>query len=658
MRTATIYNFLLEANLMASAAILLMIPIRKFLRKPLGNRLIYFLWLLIAIRLLCPLALANPAINEIRPFYLSDQDIRPIAGQLKIRFEDAVDALRNVTRSNKDSLIYISASDISNGMYYGTFAKLLMQIYLAGVGAITLFFAFVNVRFRWKMRANRIEPISGKLYDQYLAVCKARKVKPIPVWFADPLPSACLVGVFRPYIALPLTAAPQEAVHVLTHEICHYQGKDHLFSVLRLLCCAIHWFNPLVWLAAYMSRTDGELACDSRVVKPLSQEDRLNYTNTLVLAASKRYAPGVGVLATGMTMTGKKLQNRVRSILNFQHAVKWLMIAVAALACAAFAAAFFTAESYAFPQMPVFYASSPASAAKPLESEEEAQQLAQTFFAGDAFALDLTNAEWMIYETDTTYDIQAYPDGDDMGMPITLTVLKTGIITDFYVPSDFDRAASVSNMYSGDMAKQEEVAAYIASFWAANQPSTADSMEAMNFAGEYAIADMRYVSFYGVNAVSDSAYQITVQVLPEVRMISFQTDSAMRRSLLGDAAYTGSVPSDTDVPVVKLGDFDAINSAYENSLFTTPTDDAMDANAALSLGLQAIADKYGESDMSRFYILYGFVSAESSPDDSFRTPYWQFSFRTDADPTDCYDVMVHATDGEILYLAGPGEGNG
>ena len=32
MRTATVYNFLIEANIMASLAILLMIPIRKFLR--------------------------------------------------------------------------------------------------------------------------------------------------------------------------------------------------------------------------------------------------------------------------------------------------------------------------------------------------------------------------------------------------------------------------------------------------------------------------------------------------------------------------------------------------------------------------------------------------------------------------------------------------
>ncbi len=345
MRTATIYNFLLEANLMAGAAILLMVVVRKFLRKPLGNRLIYFLWLLIAIRLLCPLALANPFINEFRPYYLDDQAIRPIAGQLKIRFEDAVDSLRRLARSDKGSWVYQGARSIVDGMYYGTLTRLLMQLYLLGTGAVALFFGVSNVRFRRKLKLSRIEEISGKLREQYLDVCKERKIKPIPVWFVDPLPSACLVGVVRPYIALPLTAAPQEAVHVLTHEVCHYKGGDHWFTILRLLCCVVHWFSPLVWLAAFMSRTDGELACDSRVVRPLSPEDRLKYSNTLVLAASKRYAPGVGVLATGMTMTGRKLQNRVRSILNYGRAVKWLMAVFAVLACMALVLTFFTAEA-------------------------------------------------------------------------------------------------------------------------------------------------------------------------------------------------------------------------------------------------------------------------------------------------------------------------
>ena len=46
MRSAFVYNFLIEANIMASIAIILMIPLRKFFRKQLGNSAICFGWLL------------------------------------------------------------------------------------------------------------------------------------------------------------------------------------------------------------------------------------------------------------------------------------------------------------------------------------------------------------------------------------------------------------------------------------------------------------------------------------------------------------------------------------------------------------------------------------------------------------------------------------
>ena len=42
MRSALIYNYLIEANIMASIAILLMIPLRKLFRKQLGNSAICF----------------------------------------------------------------------------------------------------------------------------------------------------------------------------------------------------------------------------------------------------------------------------------------------------------------------------------------------------------------------------------------------------------------------------------------------------------------------------------------------------------------------------------------------------------------------------------------------------------------------------------------
>ena len=59
MRTANIYNFLIEANIMASIAILLLMVLRKAARKPLGNGALCFGWLLVAVRLVLPFSIES-----------------------------------------------------------------------------------------------------------------------------------------------------------------------------------------------------------------------------------------------------------------------------------------------------------------------------------------------------------------------------------------------------------------------------------------------------------------------------------------------------------------------------------------------------------------------------------------------------------------------
>jgi hypothetical protein len=136
--------------------------------------------------------------------------------------------------------------------------------------------------------------------------------------------------------------------NVLTHEVCHLKNKDHLWGVLRLFCCAIHWFNPLVWIAASMSRTDSELRCDDRVTGPMNESERKEYANVLVLAAARKSMPGLGVMATGMTMTGKRLKNRLLTVLADRQTKRWLTISFAVLASLCLIAAFCTSETINF----------------------------------------------------------------------------------------------------------------------------------------------------------------------------------------------------------------------------------------------------------------------------------------------------------------------
>lgn len=345
MRSALIYNFLIEANIMASIAILLMIPLRKLFRKQLGNSAICFGWLLVAIRLLCPLSLPNPFIREIRPAFLSDETIRPIAGQIKVRLVDAIGDVGRLfwQAGNKEGYSRMQAA--ADGVDYNGYPQAIAWIILIGAACVLLWFGFSNIRFRKKLRAGRIEEISGGLKEMYLNMCKERKVRPVPVYFTDPVPGACLVGVFRPFIVLPVITAPEDVKNVLTHEICHLKNRDHIWNILRMLCCAIHWFNPLVWLAASMSRTDSELRCDDRVTEAMDEQERKDYANVLVYAAARKSMPGIGVMATGMTMTGKRLKNRVLGVIQNRKPIRAFAFVFMAVAFTCLVGAFATSET-------------------------------------------------------------------------------------------------------------------------------------------------------------------------------------------------------------------------------------------------------------------------------------------------------------------------
>lgn len=337
MRTAAIYNFLLESTIIASIAILLMIPVRRFFRRALGSRALCFAWLLVAIRLLCPLALPNPVIHEIQTPYNYDQaHIRPIAGQVNVRVRDAADGLlrrayraeynqaqREGTEITPQLVQTVKERGdvrvmewITESMYNGRMAHILMYVYMAGAAGAAGWFVFSNARFRRTLKKNRIEPISGELLDRYRALCAQMRVKPLPVYLTDPLPGACLVGVVKPYIALPLTVPPEDAEQMLRHELWHFKAGDHAWTMLQLLCCAAHWFNPLVWLGAHMSRMDREMKCDENVTRGMDGDARRAYAAALVKAAAGRVQPGLPVLATGMSMTGKSLKMRVGAILQ------------------------------------------------------------------------------------------------------------------------------------------------------------------------------------------------------------------------------------------------------------------------------------------------------------------------------------------------------
>lgn len=90
-------------------------------------------------------------------------------------------------------------------------------------------------------------------------------------WWAAPGEGPALVGLLRPRLVLPRDFAERfdatEQRLVLAHEDVHRRRLDNLWNLLAALLCALHWFNPLAWLALRGLRADQELACDAAVMR-------------------------------------------------------------------------------------------------------------------------------------------------------------------------------------------------------------------------------------------------------------------------------------------------------------------------------------------------------------------------------------------------------
>lgn len=351
-RSMTAFNFLLEATLAGNVLIVVVLILRRVFRRQIGSRLVYIAWALVALRLLVPIALPNPLMNQFRPTYSVDAEARPVADQFRVRYHDAMRDIANVL--SDEAYLYNSkfAEDLSRLTFdlavytsYGWLGKGYLLLYLAGAVIVIGVFTSRHVRFRRRLLKDSIGTLEDEQLATYQAICKSLKVKQLPVVMIDPLPSPCLIGVVKPMIALPLTLPPDALKEALTHELCHYKAKDTWWALVRGVCCAVHWFNPLVWIAQRFVKADCELACDARVTATLTAEERLHYARTLVATAKSAYAPKAGVLSTGMTMTGKRLKRRVNAILHMQ-AVRKVAAGILAIMLALLTVlAFSTAES-------------------------------------------------------------------------------------------------------------------------------------------------------------------------------------------------------------------------------------------------------------------------------------------------------------------------
>ena len=333
--------------LITSSVMILAVMILRFLfRTKVNRRLVYGVWLLVALRLLVPIQFGQldfSVLTQAKPVTDAITDIaqRPVSGPSREElYQDALrqeisqgapvfipevqdrvdteiqqsgrpapEVYEEFLETNRSEEILLP--EVSQKIEVAVTEKaapnwgqIALWVWLAGSFGMAGWFLGVNISLRRSLRRSATD---------FAAEC------PIPVKVSAAVSSPCLFGLLRPtiYLTPACTEDEQRLRHVLTHEQTHLRHGDHIWAWVRCLCLCIYWFNPLVWAAAYLSKRDCELACDEAALKTLGEEERLAYGKTLVDMVASHPAPGQLLeTATAMHETKKQLKERVNRIVK------------------------------------------------------------------------------------------------------------------------------------------------------------------------------------------------------------------------------------------------------------------------------------------------------------------------------------------------------
>lgn len=296
----SLYDMIFTTSIFIAAFILL----RAAVRNKISMRLQYALWLFVAVKLLVfpvprvesALSLQQLSVVETMPQNGQQNATSAIGTQKKSSVQPSLGEQKNgknVTLE-KEKMETTARADRMDDRYH-------ICTGVAAAGSVFLFVCFLaeNIRLAVYLRRRR-RPLKQDFS--------------LPVFLVEGLPSPCMYGR-AVYLAPEMAEDETRRLHMLTHEYCHYRQGDLFWSFVRCICVICYWWNPLVWVGAYLSRQDCELACDEAALKRLGDEERILYGRTLIgLVPVKTKAKDYFLTATTMTGGGKNMRKRITKI--------------------------------------------------------------------------------------------------------------------------------------------------------------------------------------------------------------------------------------------------------------------------------------------------------------------------------------------------------
>lgn len=298
---------------------LAIVLIRVLLRKVLSPKAKYYLWLLLALRLMLPvLPQSSLSVQNVLP-----QQMPTAVSTLPADIPTAPAAepmpIVEVPTEVADIPAVSSAPTPAPSEKSPSLPAVLLWIYALGVGISALVYLILYLRTA-RMLKRLPDCTDSETFTVWQSI---RPNLSLPASIRLKRGSQGMSGgLIHPTIVLPLEITGSDAAPILIHEAQHISSHDlWIMTLYRLLRC-IYWFNPIVWLCFRQAFFDSEGACDQRVLESglVSGKDYAQalYRESLLTARDGLYI---------RTAFGGKhtIRRRIAQIARFHGKRRWML---------------------------------------------------------------------------------------------------------------------------------------------------------------------------------------------------------------------------------------------------------------------------------------------------------------------------------------------
>lgn len=256
---------LINMNITASYVIAAVLIIRLFIKR-LPRKYSYFLWLFVALRLIFPFSVSS-VFSMFNISFLKKTGMEYIPSDMQYAYVPKVNTGIAHLNSSVNSLLPPADTAASINPVQVIFG-IAFYIWAAGVILIILREAVMYIR-------------TAKRVKEAVVYCDG-------IYQCNNIPAPFVMGIFRPKIYIPFRMSKEELSYIVCHEKYHIKRHDNVIKTAAFVLFAIHWFNPLVWLAFGLMNRDMEESCDEAVLKVMGESIKSDYSRTLLAFASNR----------------------------------------------------------------------------------------------------------------------------------------------------------------------------------------------------------------------------------------------------------------------------------------------------------------------------------------------------------------------------------